>query len=186
MQLTTAELLEHVTRRLRTASEGVLYLGTAQENFTTVLTVKRRNPATGQTFPWQVRAVLAKVCYWYIVDEDPARSLSGSGATSYPVKVCLSRHGFLLRSTSHWTTVCSRAPMRHSPSASPAGGTSGPLLTYSTNGYLTCRTRFPPPTARRVMITTCPSFRPSSRSPRCSTGLTLDQHQRQQRVGLRS
>jgi len=45
-------------------SEGVLYLGTAQEKFTTVRTEKRGHPATVQTYPWLVRApVLAKVYY---------------------------------------------------------------------------------------------------------------------------
>ena len=42
---------DETQRRLRTfpRREGVLYLGTAQEKFTTVRTEKRRNPATGRT-----------------------------------------------------------------------------------------------------------------------------------------
>lgn len=92
---------EETQRRLRTftAAEGVLYLGTAQEKFTTVRTEKRCNPATGQTFPWLVRAsVLAKVYYWYVVDEDFGPLFIKFGSYfPYPVKVCLNGHEFLLR-----------------------------------------------------------------------------------------
>lgn len=92
---------DETQRRLRTftAPEGVLYLGTAQEKFTTVRTEKRRNPATGQTYPWLVRAsVLAKVYYWYIIDEDFGPLFIKFGSYfPYPVKVCLNGHEFLLR-----------------------------------------------------------------------------------------
>ena len=92
---------DETQRRLRTfaAPEGVLYLGTAQEKFTTVRTEKRRHPATGQTYPWLVRAsVLAKVYYWYIVDEDFGPLFIKFGSYfPYPVKVCLNGHEFLLR-----------------------------------------------------------------------------------------
>jgi hypothetical protein len=92
---------DETQRRLRsfTAPEGVLYLGTAQEKFSTVRTEKRRNPATGQTYPWLVRAsVLAKVYYWYIVDEDFGPLFLKFGSYfPYPVKVCLNGHEFLLR-----------------------------------------------------------------------------------------
>jgi hypothetical protein len=92
---------DETQRRLRTftAPEGVLYLGTAQEKFTTVRTEKRCNPASGQTFPWLVRAsVLAKVYYWYIVDEDFGPLFIKFGSYfPYPVKVCLNGHEFLLR-----------------------------------------------------------------------------------------
>ena len=92
---------DETQRRLRsfTAAEGVLYLGTAQEKFTTVRTEKRRNPATGQTFPWLVRAsALAKVYYWYLVDEDFGPLFIKFGSYfPYPVKVCLNGHEFLKR-----------------------------------------------------------------------------------------
>jgi hypothetical protein len=92
---------DETQRRLRTftGAEGVLYLGTAQEKFTTVRTEKRRNPATGQTYPWLVRAsVLAKIYYWYIVDEDFGPLFIKFGSYfPYPVKVCLNGHEFLLR-----------------------------------------------------------------------------------------
>jgi hypothetical protein len=79
--------------------EGVLYLGTAQEKFTTVRTEKRVNPATGRTYPWLVRAsVLAKVYYWYVVDEDFGPLFIKIGSYfPYPIKVCLNGHEFLKR-----------------------------------------------------------------------------------------
>jgi hypothetical protein len=96
---------DETQRRLRsfTAAEGVLYLGTAQEKFRTVRTEKRRNPATGQTYPWLVRAsVVAKVYYWYIVDEDFGPLFIKFGSYfPYPVKVCLNGHEFLLRQLAH-------------------------------------------------------------------------------------
>ncbi len=92
---------EETQRRLRDFGrpEGVLYLGTAQEKFMTVRTERRCNPATGQTYPWLVRAsVLAKVYYWYIVDEDFGPLFIKFGSYfPYPVKVCLNGHEFLLR-----------------------------------------------------------------------------------------
>jgi hypothetical protein len=92
---------DETQRRLRAFAqpEGVLYLGTAQEKFTTVRTEKRRHPATGQTYPWLVRAsVLAKVYYWYLVDEDFGPLFIKFGSYfPYPVKVCLNGHEFLKR-----------------------------------------------------------------------------------------
>ena len=92
---------DETQRRLRACApkEGVLYLGTAQEKFTTVRTEKRRNPATGQTYPWLVRgSVLAKVYYWYVVDEDFGPLFIKFGSYfPYPVKVCLNGHEFLKR-----------------------------------------------------------------------------------------
>ena len=129
-----------------------LYLGTAQEKFTTVRTEKRCNPATGRTFPWLVRAsVLAKVYYWYVVDEDFGPLFIKFGSYfPYPVKVCLNGHEFLLRqlakrvsTTSHWTTAFSPAPMRRWPRASPPRSTSGPSRAYSRSGWRACRIPFP-------------------------------------------
>lgn len=92
---------DETQRRLKTFGrpEGVLYLGTAQEKFTTVRTEKRVNPASGQSYPWLVRAsVMAKVYYWYIVDEDFGPLFIKFGSYfPYPVKVCLNGHEFLLR-----------------------------------------------------------------------------------------
>jgi hypothetical protein len=92
---------EETQRRLRSfrRAEGVLFLGTAQEKFSTVRTARRCHPATGQTYPWLVRAAgVAKVYYWYIIDEDcgPLFIKFGSYFPS-PVKLCWNGHEFLRR-----------------------------------------------------------------------------------------
>jgi hypothetical protein len=95
---------EETRRRLRRFSrpEGVLYLGTAQEKFHTVRTEKRCNPVTGRTYPWLVRAsVLAKVYYFYILDEDFGPLFIKFGSYfPYPVKVCLNGNEYLKRQLS--------------------------------------------------------------------------------------
>jgi len=79
--------------------EGVVYLGTAQEKFMTVRTEKRCNPVTGRTYPWLVRAsVLAKVYYFYLLDEDFGPLFIKFGTYfPYPVKVCLNGNECLKR-----------------------------------------------------------------------------------------
>jgi hypothetical protein len=87
--------------RLRsfTRSEGVLYLGTAQEKMRTIRTEKRLNPATGAMFPWLVEStVVAKVYYWYIVDEDFGPLFIKYGSYfPYPMKICLNGNEYLKR-----------------------------------------------------------------------------------------
>lgn len=80
-------------------ADGVLYLGTAQEKMTTVRTEKRRNPSTGQVFPWLVPATaVVKVYYWYIVDEDFGPLFIKFGSYfPYPMKICLNGHEYLKR-----------------------------------------------------------------------------------------
>ena len=51
--------------------EGVLFVGKAQEKATAYRTEKRRNPETGATYPWIVRAtVMVNHYYLYCVDRD--------------------------------------------------------------------------------------------------------------------
>ena len=51
--------------------EGVLFVGRAQEKTNTFRTEKRRNPETGATYPWIVRATaLVNHYYFYCVDAD--------------------------------------------------------------------------------------------------------------------
>jgi len=51
--------------------EGVLFVGKAQEKTTAYRTEKRRNPETGATYPWIVRATLfVNHYYFYCVDRD--------------------------------------------------------------------------------------------------------------------
>lgn len=54
-----------------TGDEGVLFVGKAQEKATAYRTEKRRNPETGATYPWIVRAsVMVNHYYFYCLDRD--------------------------------------------------------------------------------------------------------------------
>ncbi|MGH2651348.1 MAG: hypothetical protein ACRDHK_09075, partial [Actinomycetota bacterium] len=60
---------EHLARFERT--EGVLFIGRAQEKAPVFRTEKRRNPVTGKTYPWIVRATaMVNHFYVYAVDDD--------------------------------------------------------------------------------------------------------------------
>jgi hypothetical protein len=64
---------EETQRRLALAppTEGVLYIGVAQEKFSTFRVSKRCNPLTGDRFPWLSRSeVMCNQDYFYLVDED--------------------------------------------------------------------------------------------------------------------
>ncbi len=51
--------------------EGVLFIGIAQEKASVFRTEKRRNPDTGQTYPWIVRSTaMVNQYYFYAVDQD--------------------------------------------------------------------------------------------------------------------
>jgi hypothetical protein len=62
-------LQAHLARCTRT--EGVLFLGKAQEKARVFRTEKRHHPETGQPYPWIVSATaLVNQYYVYLVDED--------------------------------------------------------------------------------------------------------------------
>jgi len=64
---------EETQKRLKVfdQSEGVLYIGVAQEKFSGFRVSKRKNPETGATFPWLYRStVMCNQYYFYVVDED--------------------------------------------------------------------------------------------------------------------
>jgi hypothetical protein len=61
--------LEHLAAFDRT--EGVLFVGRAQEKTPVFHTEKRRNPVTGASYPWVVRSTgVVNQWYFYCVDED--------------------------------------------------------------------------------------------------------------------
>jgi hypothetical protein len=92
---------EETLKRLKDfrKTEGVLYLGTAQEKMNTIRTEKRRNPTTGAVFPWLVQATaVVKVYYWYLVDEDFGPFFIKFGSYfPYPMKICLNGNEYLKR-----------------------------------------------------------------------------------------
>jgi hypothetical protein len=51
--------------------EGVVFIGKAQEKTPVFRTERRRNPESGQRYPWIVRSTaMVNHYYWYCVDQD--------------------------------------------------------------------------------------------------------------------
>ena len=64
------EVAQKYLRAFR-GQEGVLFIGKAQEKTRVVRTEKRRNPQTGQTYPWLVMSTaMVNQYYFYRVDRD--------------------------------------------------------------------------------------------------------------------
>lgn len=65
---------DEVTQRylaVHDGSEGVLYVGTAQERAVVWTASRRRNPATGASYVWLRKATrMVNYLYWYCFDED--------------------------------------------------------------------------------------------------------------------
>ncbi len=88
---------EHLARF--TGEEGVLFIGKAQEKTAVVRTEKRRNPETGQSYPWLVKST-AMVNHYYIygVDRDFGPFfLKFCSYFPYNAKLCLNGHEYLKR-----------------------------------------------------------------------------------------
>ena len=79
--------------------EGVLFIGKAQEKVPVFRTQKRRNPVTGQAYPWIVRSTaLVNQFYFYCVDEDFGPFfLKFSSYFPYTAKLCLNGHAYAQR-----------------------------------------------------------------------------------------
>jgi hypothetical protein len=81
------------------APEGVLFVGKAQEKATVFRTEKRRNPQTGQPYPWLVRSTaMVNHYYFYAVDRDFGPFfLKFCSYFPYNAKLCLNGHEYLKR-----------------------------------------------------------------------------------------
>lgn len=79
--------------------EGVLFIGKAQEKGRVVRTEKRRNPKTGQSYPWLVEATaMVNQYYFYCLDRDFGPFfLKLSSYFPYNGKLCLNGHEYLKR-----------------------------------------------------------------------------------------
>jgi hypothetical protein len=75
-------------------SEGVLFVGRAQERTAVFRTEKRRNPVTGATYPWIVRAsAMVNHFYIYAVDEDFGPFfIKFASYFPYTAKLCINGH----------------------------------------------------------------------------------------------
>ena len=81
------------------APEGVVFVGRAQEKTPVFRTEKRRNPKTGQAYPWLVRSTaLINHFYFYAVDQDFGPFFLKFGTYfPYNAKLCLNGHEYLKR-----------------------------------------------------------------------------------------
>lgn len=169
---------EHLARFDRT--EGVLFIGKAQEKARVFRTVQKKHPESGRRYPWITRgSAVPNHFYFYVVDEDfGPLVIKFCSYFPYAMKVCLNGH--------EWVK-CQLAK-------------EGIAFTPLDNGILWCANpqrlqqlcdgldegkivalggkwleRLPHPfrrrTRRRDTATPSPSCRPSSRSRRSSTDL---------------
>jgi hypothetical protein len=85
---------EHLTRFHK--PEGVVFIGKAQEKTPVFRTQKRRNPETGQTYPWIVRSTaMVNHFYCYCVDQDFGPFfLKFCSYFPYTAKLCLNGHEY--------------------------------------------------------------------------------------------
>jgi DNA-binding HxlR family transcriptional regulator len=90
-------MAEHLGRF--TAAEGVLFVGKAQEKAAVVRTERRRNPQTGQPYPWLVRSTaMVNHFYFYAVDADFGPFfLKFCSYFPYNAKLCLNGHEYVKR-----------------------------------------------------------------------------------------
>jgi hypothetical protein len=79
--------------------EGVLFVGKAQEKAKVVRTERRRNPATGATYPWLVRTTsVVNQYYFYCIDEDFGPFfIKFCSYFPYNAKLCINGHEYLKR-----------------------------------------------------------------------------------------
>jgi len=79
--------------------QGVLFIGKAQEKASVSRTEKRRNPETGQTYPWLVRTTAyVNHYYFYCVDRDFGPFfIKFCSYFPYNGKLCLNGHEYVKR-----------------------------------------------------------------------------------------
>jgi len=91
---------EHLARFQ--AEEGVLFVGKAQEKTPVIRTERRRNPKTGQPYPWLVKGTaMVNHFYFYAVDRDFGPFfLKFCTYFPYNAKLCINGHEYLKRQLS--------------------------------------------------------------------------------------
>ena len=77
-------------------AEGVVFIGKAQEKAPVFRTERRRNPETGQRYPWIVRSTaMVNQYYWYCLDRDFGPFfLKFCSYFPYNAKLCLNGHEY--------------------------------------------------------------------------------------------
>ena len=84
--------------------EGVLFIGIAQEKVNVFRTEKRRNPETGQSYPWIVRSTaMVNQYYIYAVDRDFGPFfLKFCSYFPYNGRLCINGHEYAKRQLQQW------------------------------------------------------------------------------------
>jgi hypothetical protein len=92
-----AVMAEHLAQF--TGDEGILFVGKAQEKTAVFRTERRRNPQTGQPYPWLVRSTaMVNHYYFYGVDRDFGPFfLKFCAYFPYTAKLCLNGHEYVKR-----------------------------------------------------------------------------------------
>lgn len=80
-------------------TEGILFIGKAQEKATLYRTIKKKNPQTGRSYPWITRgSAMPNHYYFYILDEDfGPLFIKFCSYFPYAMKVCLNGHEWVKR-----------------------------------------------------------------------------------------
>jgi hypothetical protein len=80
-------------------TEGVLFIGRAQEKARVFRTVQKKNPQTGRRYPWITRGTaVPNHFYFYLVDEDfGPLFIKFCSYFPYAMKVCLNGHEWVKR-----------------------------------------------------------------------------------------
>jgi len=80
-------------------TEGILFVGKAQEKTPVFRTEKRKNPKTGQTYPWIVRSTaMVNQFYFYGIDADFGPFfLKFCTYFPYNAKLCINGHEYVKR-----------------------------------------------------------------------------------------
>lgn len=94
-------MAEHLARF--TGDDGILFVGKAQEKTTVLRTERRRNPRTGQPYPWLVRSTaMVNHYYFYGVDRDFGPFfLKFATYFPYNARLCLNGHEYVKRQLAH-------------------------------------------------------------------------------------
>ena len=154
-----------------TGTEGVLFVGRAQEKATVFRTEKRRNRATGRTYPWIVQATaVINHFYFYCVDDDFGPFfLKFASYFPYNARLCINGHEWAKRQAAKAGIEFTALDNGFASCADPTGlqricdGSAPPTSTpCCASGWPGCRTRSRPRTGRPATATTSRSCRPSS------------------------
>ena len=161
---------EHLAR-LHRPTEGVLFVGRAQEKTTVFRTEKRRNAGRGSLSVDRAVDRVVNHFYFYCVDADFGPFfLKFCSYFPYNAKLCLNGHEWAKRQAAKagigFTALDNgvrrlRRPGRGAGDLRPAR--PGHRSTRCcASGWRSCRTRSPPPTGPPATATTSRSCRPSS------------------------